>query len=549
MIKEKPKSKKLPVAIWIIAGIILMGIFVMAISYTDTGARDSSGNLISSRTADVVVCRGTSLADDIIKSFQCDVVCKSTDNDCADDIRNVVSSNKVVFLKGNFPLVSKSGRGFINLDRSNFSLIGVNANLYPVYVNDNTIINAAIYINDSKNIVVDGINIFGNSICSSSTFLCRGLTSIDSNDVLVKNVRIEKVKGFQFTIEGNMTFPSNNVIDSSYGVGTCTNDVIGGGQIVSSKVINSIAIQNNGMDCDYLGGIVLTNSSNVLISNNYVEGFVSFSSETGGSFNNIISNNVIHQTVRGTGGGVIIFSALSKNNLISNNNIVHGGITLYGDQNSVLNNVINPSFTGIIVWNNSNIIQGNSVLNHYGSGSYDFDIKGKNNIINNNVISGGFRAFNFLGDYNSAQYNVISNINGSDVSSSIISSVGQSTVFDYNTIYLNSVNTLGYVFVAEHITNSSFSFNKIYNDGRINNYYNVFGNNNNFDSNVVQGISPLNHHSTYEGAFYLNDFPYSGSLTQYNVCSYLSFFNGKIISNSTTSCTCTGGSWKCWGMT
>lgn len=96
--------------IFLIVGVLLMGIMVMAISYTDTGVRDSNGTLISSRTVDVVVCRGTSLADDIVKSFQCDVVCKSTDDDCGDDINRAITTSKqggVVQLYGtNFTITS-----------------------------------------------------------------------------------------------------------------------------------------------------------------------------------------------------------------------------------------------------------------------------------------------------------------------------------------------------------------------------------------------------------------------------------------------------------
>jgi len=84
--------------LFLIIATILLGSFVIATTYiTDDSGTFSSSKINDSgvfysnqkafsRTADVVVCRGTSVLDDLYKQFTCDVVCKSTDSDCLDDL-------------------------------------------------------------------------------------------------------------------------------------------------------------------------------------------------------------------------------------------------------------------------------------------------------------------------------------------------------------------------------------------------------------------------------------------------------------------------------
>jgi len=79
------------------------------VTINNTGAF-YSGSKTFTRTADVVVCRGTSPADDLLKSFECDVVCKSTDDDCGTIIQNTFNSTsndgggKILLRKGIYPV-------------------------------------------------------------------------------------------------------------------------------------------------------------------------------------------------------------------------------------------------------------------------------------------------------------------------------------------------------------------------------------------------------------------------------------------------------------
>ena len=122
---KKPKSdlnKTIRYTSYTILGLILLT--VISVIATTTITNNQANYLVSdnitvnntgvfyggaksfTKTADVVVCRGENPADDLKKSFECDVVCKSTDSNCHDEINNYTSiGNLNIYIdKGNYPV-------------------------------------------------------------------------------------------------------------------------------------------------------------------------------------------------------------------------------------------------------------------------------------------------------------------------------------------------------------------------------------------------------------------------------------------------------------
>lgn len=88
------RSKGFYITLWSILALAIFGIGVYAATYTiNSQGVFVDGNRSFARTADVVVCRGTSLLDDVVKQFQCDVVCLSTDSDCSQELNNSISED------------------------------------------------------------------------------------------------------------------------------------------------------------------------------------------------------------------------------------------------------------------------------------------------------------------------------------------------------------------------------------------------------------------------------------------------------------------------
>ena len=103
MIKNSRKLRHyvIPVVICL----ILFSVYVIATTTISNNKVESTyfnttdSNYKISRTANVVVCRGTSVLDDIYKSITCDVVCKSTDTDCGDEVSYAFNNFDNVYVK------------------------------------------------------------------------------------------------------------------------------------------------------------------------------------------------------------------------------------------------------------------------------------------------------------------------------------------------------------------------------------------------------------------------------------------------------------------
>lgn len=111
--------------ILLIVGIIMFAGFAMASTYViNSNGISVDGNKSFARTADVVVCRGTSALDDIVKSFQCDVVCKSTDLDCHDNIEAAALKCKN---DGGGTVLLKEGTYELNITNINLTILEIDS--------------------------------------------------------------------------------------------------------------------------------------------------------------------------------------------------------------------------------------------------------------------------------------------------------------------------------------------------------------------------------------------------------------------------------------
>lgn len=125
--------------ILLVIGVICLGVLTTALTINNQGTFQN-GDKTYVRTADVVVCRGTSLLSDAYNTIACDVNCASTDSDCGDDITNAIglSNAHVIIRSGIYPVsttiqLNKSkylieGEGFntrLNASVSNYMVINV----------------------------------------------------------------------------------------------------------------------------------------------------------------------------------------------------------------------------------------------------------------------------------------------------------------------------------------------------------------------------------------------------------------------------------------
>ncbi len=270
-----------------------------------------SGSKTSVRTADVVVCRGTSLLDDLYKSFTCDVVCKSTDSDCQPYLQSTLGdncNNKVVnWAPGNYPVLTRdqfSGKAFLFSQCSNFTLNAYNVNLFIDYNND--VSDQIGFEIEGSNSIINGLNILGNRLCNfEGSHNCFGFRlSGYLNDSGLSYCSSKYVKGFQVTFEP-ISISHNLFIDHFTGFGIGTNDIIGGGGSGSSdglSVTNSYLVHQ--MDSSfgfYDGAIDLVWLKGVIISNNFVRGSLYIGTEGGSSSNIVISNNIVLPSLQSNG--------------------------------------------------------------------------------------------------------------------------------------------------------------------------------------------------------------------------------------------------------
>lgn len=251
-LKKSNNNKKTAHIIWIVFGVL----FLSVVGYTTTTINNNqatvsntlindsgvyySGTKAFSRTADVVVCRGTSALDDLYKSFTCDYVCPSTSPSC-DILINIAITNAC---NNNYGII-KLGVGEYGLDK-------------PLYRTCNYI-----------NFVGAGIN----------------KTILKINSISLANF------GYTFMIRTNETYNSTNweiskiTFDSNQSSGSGNS----GGAITPSNgdYIHDILIKNS----DYFG-IYANLLNNVILQNIYFTGYMKADRIGGADWNNVNINGI-----------------------------------------------------------------------------------------------------------------------------------------------------------------------------------------------------------------------------------------------------------------
>jgi len=355
------------------------------------------------KTADVVVCRGTSLLDDLIKSFTCDVVCKSTNTECSTAINSKSSNNTYLFLsRGNYPIGSPinvynnwklqgAGDGLVWLNKKagytggNADIIRLNE-VIPFYNNveisgvslngsldDSVATGVGININTVNNLNIHDISIYSTSGYGMSLG-CQGATNIYKNNTQVYNVKIIQ--------------PRSN------------KDAFGGGCLQDCD-IHDIYIERNGaigngsfIDLTNRDGCVFSNLrfKGIGVINNAVWGFSSDFNATNEVVTNLNMQNVWYGIFYGSGSGNI-----NINNVLINRTAENGlsnGIFLSGDNSAVhdidFSNIhiinANGSQYSFILKNTSNInIDGLTIKGISGYG-VEFQTSSINNSLKNYII-------------------------------------------------------------------------------------------------------------------------------------------------------------------
>jgi parallel beta-helix repeat protein len=239
---------------------------------------------------------------------------------------------------------------------------------------------------------------------------------------------------------------------------------------------------------------------------------------------------VIHNTVKNSSG----------DNLIS------------GSDNQIRDNVINISVNdyGINLASASNDLVSGNYIYHFNNGTSSFGIytQGNNHIIRNNYIYGSWKGINIaLGggyynivDGNTLMWNGLRNNVGiilegnSQIKNNVITGYTTGIQFArqansvFGNVVLNATNGI-------YLTSSSDSGITMANNSIYGNDFKNTINNEKAGNNVQENNN------------YIQRWSYTVSLTG-RPCSSGNAFDERTIHNSTTSCTCTGGAWKCWVM-
>jgi len=523
--KKARTNKLVTTSFWIVFGLLILGGIAIAntvisdspssyfsgdnVTINETGVHYSttSDSQKLTKTADVVVCRGTSALDDLIKSFTCDVVCKHNDDDCSDELDSSLTSNSVVIWRGVFPIPS-TGTG-VKMGLSNFENVilyadGAILNISSVDANSQTFVQ----ISSVNNFRIIGLEILGNKTCGAANN-CIGLEVKNNNNIYLENIKITGVKGFQIFVNTNNN--QNNIyIYDSYFEGYGVADVIGGG--VSSSVANA---------------------TNIIIHDNFVN--QSNESETKGTTNSKITDNIVISHNETLVSNIGISNYESFNNIIDGN-LVDGGVILNnGNYSRITNNFVNhygiQSNSGISSNGKGNIISSNTII---GGGKNGIYIQGDYNLVSNNWIENltERRSVNPIGiviestsDNNKINDNVIVNPSSNTIQNGIYLATATNNIIENNVFYNNGAVTANWIHATANSKNNTIKDNKIYGNVTGFTVYNDLGDDNYFDVTAV-----------------------SGDISSTLTCADNSPRNGEIESNSTTSCICLNSNWKCWSI-
>lgn len=548
--KEQPKRNYKNYIIPIVLTILILGILgVYAgttisnnptsylvsdnVTLNNTGLyyKTSSDQVKLTKTADIVICRGTSLLDDLIKGFTCDVVCKSTDNDCGNDYNSVAVSGKVYFFKyGYYPIVTPLNIMNNSIYDFSNSILSSNASsndiLYVYNVSNVELknFNAILNITASSN-QVNGVDIQNSSNIKVHDFSIQNADDQDfsskfSNNILIYNFLINGAgrNGIFIGFDNSFVTIKDGTIKNISGStqeGYCimvgdgfTNDItidnvkmlnchlygLGGGAISRMKVIDSTI---NGSSTEPDIAVKLWSCKDCEFTNNYIRG-------------SNVGFEILETPTTGSDG-------VTNDPMNITDNVKLIGNTIYNTTQMG----IRSGFTGFGTdyGHGSNIkIIGNTINN---TGKDSIDCSSLNCQIIGNTISNS--AWNGIWLHG----NTTSQIqDGFVVEDNIISNVANS----YSGIRLqNSKNSL----ITNNVISDSDS-NMVYGVNSLSYNYNTSVSNNR--------ISGTNNPVSGDNYGYFEGYQYTGAISLVS-CSNSSAVNGKYITNGTSISLCTGGSW------
>lgn len=472
-------------------------------SYNESGAYYGSTKAYA-RTADVVVCRGTSIADDLIKSFTCDVTCYSTDNDCAIEIyeginQTITNGGTILFKKGSYPYSKYGATDYLSWDfTNNTNIYGYGAVLNVSFVSEagtKTGLRFQSYVNN--------LNIFGLTVTSNGTCggTCQGIQIENATNVVLRDVNVYGINGFQIVINARNK-ADNILLDNIYAVGTGTNDVIGGGTITNVAVVRNVKIRNSKIiqvAGSYSNAIDLVGTTETSIINNHVVGSVVFGSETKGTTFSTIQGNIITPINSSLNADIISSNETSANNTYSDNILEQGRINIIDSSSQIQNNKIyNPLVLNSFITSGSNLlISGNHIIGI----SRGITINGQRNLVSNNLIRNiGTMDYGIILSSTSSNNHIIGNL---------IDNQGTLTNSIFITNGANNISVIGNQVYGTYVAGSYGNGNSIY----VDNYMN------------------------------------GGGVTNYLCSANTNPWSERTWHNSTNSCTCVSGTWKCWVMT
>lgn len=597
MVRKEKESNRLRNFIWIISGILLLGIFSFIgvyagntisnsassyyvadnITLNNTGVYYKTTSDIQklTKTADVVVCRGTSAIDDLIKKFTCDITCASSDTDCYDEFKTAtLNSNKHIYVtSGHYPINVANWNCSMFQNRTAL-IIMRDGMKFEGSSMDSTFID--LYGSVSK----CGLAVFSNNQMESSTFQIKDLT-IDMN---LSNLNISDLGtsvGVYFNAIGivsrnnsyedifeNIKIKNCNLFEYFNTTKGTTNGILGGLGIDNFNMpranFNNIHIEN----CDY--GLWVTREfddtesnnhfSNIYISNARRVG-IEMEMGDGFQFNNVqikdsnspirfaigsTSNaNFNNLYIRNSTGNVISFQ---PDSIVSNVNINNFLIDTTIDDSSannkginIANNVTNVKFSnGIITKTNGSAI--------YSLGK---DINFDNIDVSNSSSTGIVIATTSIS-------NLLNKVHVQFSKSIGIQLAGRCIDCTANDNDINSSDNENFYLQTSTATRNLTEL--------VNPYcYSILGSNIRCigmtavtNPNNTAILNPRMYTSTgyftFDGSNnhfgYMEGYVYPVPINQSNTpCATNNVFNERTIHNSSNSCTCTGGSWKCWAMT
>lgn len=492
----------------------------------------SGGSKINEKAYDVVVCKGTSLADDEIKKAQCDVVCLSTDNNCSNELNNAVDSENIsILIKGTFRtytsgnLPGNAANWIVNKDNVNIDAYGA------VFISD---VNSSVllYINASNVHINGGTFLYDGIVNKSQAGVTNGIYITDSQDVHLNDITVKGFNHFQLIINSIAENTTNIVVESSKFEGNGNNDIIGGGTTSPALANNvqpsNIKIINNFIShvANYSGyncGICLTKfKDSELIGNYLTNAYIALSDEKCPNNNIKVNENNINYNNQFKASNYGISSLCTENNSILeiNHNVINntdGGIKIYGTENFQIkaNTVDLSGINNTCLYVHDSLvgnIENNIFKNCKSSSNINIDVTNYTNLKGNRIYiknssNYGDNAIVLKGKHN-------------DLINNYVYTPGNKT----RSLWLQSSNS--------KITDNTF----------ISNWHTIKIESTAINSSIYDN-SYTNITSLFDGVTNDNYYDFY-QYTSTPSCQIDNVFNGKMIYNNTHSLICLSGTWQ-----